>query len=68
MVRRTAVLVAGLLLLIPPAAFAHDNQGAPGLVLTTGDVELSAIAEETAPALYAPIEVPARETGRELHE
>lgn len=68
MIRRFVVLVAGLLLLVPTSAFANEDKAAPGMVLTTGDVELGAVADETAPAFYAPVDIPARETGRELHE
>jgi hypothetical protein len=69
MVRKIAVLVAGLLLLIPTSAFAsNDEREMRGVVLTTGDAELGAVGDEAVPAFYAPIDVPARETGRELHE
>jgi hypothetical protein len=62
MVRRIAVLLAGLLLLIPTSAFArNDDKEAPGpgVMLTAGDVDAS---------VYISIDLPARETGRELHE
>ena len=64
MVRKIAVLVAGLLLLIPASALARnddkdDKEAAGSAVMLTADVD--------AP-VYLTIDVPARETGRERHE
>jgi hypothetical protein len=61
MVRRIAVLLAGLLLLIPTSGFANGFLG-------TDEAEFAGVADEAGPAIYAPIDIPARETGRELHE
>jgi hypothetical protein len=69
MVRRIAVLVAGLLLLIPTSAFANADKEAPGVALTTGDVAIGAVADEAVAPIYIPGDIPTvRETGRELHE
>ncbi len=63
MVRKIAVLVAGLLLLIPASALArNDDREDPGaaVMLTAGDVD--------APVYNLTIDVPSRETGRERIE
>ncbi len=64
MVRKIAVLVAGLLLLIPASALArNDNdkeRAGSAVMLAEGDVD--------APVYNLTIDVPARETGRERHD
>ncbi len=64
MVRKIAVLVAGLLLLIPASALArNDDKDDKGAY----DFAVMSTAEDVAAPVYI-IDVPARETGRELHE
>jgi len=63
MVRKIAVLVAGLLLLIPASALARNDDRedhSSAVMLTAGDVD--------APVYNLTIDVPARETGRERIE
>ncbi len=64
MVRKIAVLVAGLLLLIPASALArNEDKEDPGSA-----VMLTAVGGDVDAPIYLTIDFPARETGRERHD